>query len=154
LNPVDDAIVKLWKAGDAVPKNLWTPIGDDDTLFAGVFDGQGHTISGLYLKSTVDGVGLFGNVDRTAELVDFKLVDSYMESSGLYFGGIVGYAYTGLTRMEKIYTDVVMKTSGSRVGGFVGAYGQTSGSASCYGFNMIMKDCWFDGEIIAAKVAH
>ncbi len=30
----------------------WTPIGNSDSVFAGTFDGNGHTISGLYINIT------------------------------------------------------------------------------------------------------
>ena len=44
----------------------WTPIGDADTdeknVFNGVFDGGGHTISGLYINGEKDMQGLFGYV--------------------------------------------------------------------------------------------
>lgn len=30
----------------------WTPIGNSDSVFAGTFDGDGHTISGLYINIT------------------------------------------------------------------------------------------------------
>ena len=39
----------------------WTPIGTVEHNFRGKFDGQGHTISGLYLNdSNASNVGLFG----------------------------------------------------------------------------------------------
>ena len=39
----------------------WTPIGNDQKQYTGTFDGQGHTISGLYFKeSNACYVGLFG----------------------------------------------------------------------------------------------
>ena len=39
----------------------WTPIGNSEsTAYTGTFDGDGHTISGLYIKSTADDQGLFG----------------------------------------------------------------------------------------------
>ena len=31
----------------------WTPIGKDQNPYTGTFDGQGHTISGLYLDNSV-----------------------------------------------------------------------------------------------------
>ena len=41
-------------------KNQWTPIGSVDKPFAGIFDGGGHQITGLYIHNTADGQGLFG----------------------------------------------------------------------------------------------
>ena len=39
----------------------WTPIGNYDNQYTGTFDGQNHTISGLYFNdASTDFVGLFG----------------------------------------------------------------------------------------------
>lgn len=39
----------------------WTPIGGADYAYEGTFDGQNHTISGLYIDSdSISAAGLFG----------------------------------------------------------------------------------------------
>jgi thiol-disulfide isomerase/thioredoxin len=38
----------------------WTPIGNPDILFAGVFDGGGHRVQGLYINNALSNQGLFG----------------------------------------------------------------------------------------------
>ncbi len=44
----------------------WTPIGSQDLPFMGTFDGQGHTISNLYIRALdTDCVGLFGFIGKT-----------------------------------------------------------------------------------------
>ncbi len=45
-------------------KQPWTPIGDDAHLFKGLLNGQNHTITNLYIHSSVSGacLGLFGYV--------------------------------------------------------------------------------------------
>ena len=41
----------------------WDPIGDNEARFTGTFDGDGHTISNLYInRPTEDNVGLFGHI--------------------------------------------------------------------------------------------
>ena len=45
----------------------WTPIGTSSYCYGGDFDGNGHTISGLYINdSTIVNAGLFGNVGRVS----------------------------------------------------------------------------------------
>ena len=68
----------------------WTPIGSyGATGFAGIYDGNGHTISGLYIKSSKDGLGLFGYVTGgTVKNVVLSLCDI---SGNNFVGGIVGY---------------------------------------------------------------
>ena len=41
----------------------WTAIGTLDESFQGSFDGQNHTISGIYINNNSDYQGLFGYVD-------------------------------------------------------------------------------------------
>ncbi|MDE6636022.1 MAG: hypothetical protein K2K09_05375, partial [Lachnospiraceae bacterium] len=48
--------------------NLWVPIGTAGNPFGGIFDGAGHTVSGLYIDSTVaDNRGLFGVNEGTVK---------------------------------------------------------------------------------------
>ena len=46
--------------GETAPANAFTPVGSWSGAFGGTFDGNGKTISGLYVKSTGDSQGLFG----------------------------------------------------------------------------------------------
>ena len=41
----------------------WLPIGNDNNRWKGNMDGQGHTISNLYIKTAQNHVGLFGYTD-------------------------------------------------------------------------------------------
>ncbi len=69
----------------------WTPIKE----FDGEFDGQGHTISGLYFNdSTVANAGLFGSVFSKDSLFPTKIInvgitDSYIRSNE-NAGGLIG----------------------------------------------------------------
>ena len=73
----------------------WTPIGkytsdNDKTPYTGTFDGQGHTIKGLYVNSASDAyVGLFGCLEGAA--VRNLTVDGYVQGSDTV-GGIAGRA--------------------------------------------------------------
>ena len=69
----------------------WLPIGSSDKVFCGEFNGNGHTISGLYHNYYYSGscVGLFGRTGEGAYIHDLGLVDSYM-SGGQWNAGICG----------------------------------------------------------------
>ena len=72
------------------PYKQWTPIGSSGQYFAGTFDGNGKTISGLYFKdSTKNYVGLFGIVDSRGTVKNVTIVDSYV-SGNSDVGGICG----------------------------------------------------------------
>lgn len=78
----------------------WTAIGiSNDKPFAGVFDGDGHTISGLWTVST-DTNGLFGCVvesgyrdeagNKVPSVMNTNISSSFVEGSGLGVGALVG----------------------------------------------------------------
>lgn len=101
------------------PEYIWTPIGNATNNYTGKFDGKGHTISGLYVKSTTDEyVGLFGYV-RNAEISNVGVEDSYFDGA-VYAGGICG---RGLSiTITNCYSTGEVRSSGSEsyVGGICG----------------------------------
>ena len=73
----------------------WTPIGKNGYSFKGEFDGNSHTIRGLYFNDTNTGyVGLFGFVGKGGTVKNVTLADSYVSGSW-YVGGICGQNYGG-----------------------------------------------------------
>lgn len=73
----------------------WIPIGkssSDDDAYTGTFDGNGHTISGLYFnKSNSWYVGLFGCIGAEGKISNVGVSDSYFQSSNCpYIGGVSG----------------------------------------------------------------
>ena len=86
----DITIQAITYGGDGKPANAdglrqWTPIGKDDTnAHTGTFDGQAHTISGLYTMVKTDNTtayaGLFGCVGG-GEVKNVNIADSYIYAS-------------------------------------------------------------------------
>ncbi len=77
----------------------WVPIGLWDNgyqYFYGSFDGNGYTISDLYITQENENmVGLFGRT-KNALIRDFSLtgaIENLSSKYGLYIGGVAGYAY-------------------------------------------------------------
>ena len=69
----------------------WIPIGNNDKRWKGNMDGQGHTISHLYIKTAQNYVGLFGYTDgATIQNIIFDNVK--VENVTLYTGILAGYA--------------------------------------------------------------
>ena len=74
----------------------WTPIGmwagdDEYYSYSGIFDGQNHTISGLYLNQMRKAgyVGLFGYVGSGGKVSNVRVLDSYFSVNG-GVGGVCG----------------------------------------------------------------
>ena len=126
--------------GNTPPANSWTPIGD---YFTGTFDGQGHTISGLYYVNNPDYpshyVGLFGSLENGGTVENVGVTKSYIQSSGYagYTGGIVGLMNSGTIR--NCYCTGIVRCQGYGGGGIVGMN---------YGYdNSTIENCYFAGSI-------
>ena len=74
-----------YKAPDGLKE--WTPIGTYDSPFSGIFDGQGHTVKGVYIMRK-NYAGLFGYLDG-GTIQNVGVVESNI--SGSRIGGIVGH---------------------------------------------------------------
>lgn len=107
-----------------VPTNgkPWTPIGNKSKPFQGTFDGDGHTISGLYISSTEQYQGLFGGVAATCIVKDL-IVKGYV-ASAKNVGGIVVSAQKGAIVQNCGFYGIVVgniNTTGGVAGGMQGA---------------------------------
>lgn len=67
----------------------WTPIES----YGGIFDGQNHTISGIYFNHTEKAcAGLFGGVEHGSQVSDVRIMNSYI-SGQKEVGGVCGCNY-------------------------------------------------------------
>ena len=76
----------------------WIPIGNYDNRWKGNMNGQGHTISNLYIKTAQNYVGLFGYTERATiqDLIfDYAKVENVNTTNTKtdYTGILAGYAY-------------------------------------------------------------
>ncbi len=78
------------------PKNKWDPMGRNGNwtsgnydAFAGVFNGNGHTISGMYVYETRDDCGLFGYIS-TAVICNLKMEKCFTMMDYPYLAGSAG----------------------------------------------------------------
>lgn len=70
----------------------WTPVGNASNPYTGVFDGQGHSISGLYIETDENLIGLFGWNKGTVKNVG--VTGSYIKGKNSV-GGICGFNQGG-----------------------------------------------------------
>lgn len=70
----------------------WIPIGNYNNKWKGKMDGQGHTISHLYIKTAQKYVGLFGYTDG-ATIQDLIFDNAKVENDTYYTGILAGFAY-------------------------------------------------------------
>ena len=126
--------------------NSWTPIGNSiDNSYEGTFNGDGHTISGLYIYSSANDQGLFGYVGTgyvgTGGTVQNLSVSGSVSVSGYEdVGGIVGYNFSGTVTNCAFSGSVSVSGSGDYVGGIVGGI---------VGYNSLgtVTNCAFSGSV-------
>ena len=137
--------------GDLDDNNFieWTPIGTNNSRYHGIFDGQGHTVSGLYYYNTEDesypdggiNIGLFGVVGDDATIVNVGVIDSYLHGS-FEVGGIVGWAIGSDITIANCFNTSTIVVEQAMGGGIVGyAYSSSSYSSS-------IANCFNTGRII------
>lgn len=100
----------------------WTPIGtsySDDKAYSGTFDGNKHTISGLYFDKTRSyQVGLFGHIGAKGKLFNVEVLDSYFQFNA-EGGGVCGVNYGVLQNCSNSST-VIGTDNGAIIGGVCG----------------------------------
>jgi len=153
--------------GKCVPNEGFEPIGWDGESFKGVFDGQGHTISNLYINRMgvgsyggfavgpdLQSVGLFGRTNNLAEIRNVILVNVDI-NGGDWAGGLVGSNY-GLVENSQTSGSVtgsqVPYSRGSQLGGLAGNnYGDikdSSSSANVYYYQNRIRDNLYAGQLV------
>ena len=130
---------------NGTPTHIWTPIGTSSKKYVGTFDGNGHTIGGLYFSNTTNNaypaggidVGLIGYADG-ATIKNVGVVDSYFK----------GYYYvSGICGRSSYYTNIINCYNSGTVSG----YEYVSGICSNVLYNVYITNCYNTGKIICSS---
>ena len=149
----------------------WTPIGNGASrrVYSGIFDGQGHTISGLYVNSNDNYIGLFGVVMSGSNIKNIGVINSYFKGND-FVGGIAGTVNES-SFVQNCYS--INTISGNDyIGGICGAFGSNNTDIKkCYavcnihpsekathvggviasGEYVNISDCYYDSDIFSGK---
>jgi len=145
-----DLTVATAEGGEWDSGSGWAPIGEKSAPFKGIFDGNGHKITGMHIKNTsVTHIGLFGYING-GTIKNLRMVNSDIQDSSVHYAGtIAGFAYN--TTIENIAVDnLKMNVIRDTFGGercFGGIVGHLTGSSSGGG-SMISKS-YVSGTITA-----
>jgi hypothetical protein len=97
----------------------WTPIGNSDNMYQGTFDGNGKTISNLYINSTSGDAGFFGYAGN-GSIKNITFDNAKVNSTGNNTGILAGY--DGYCIIENIKTLEKCSVEGiENVGGIAGS---------------------------------
>ena len=144
-NDIDASATPGWNGGEGferIARDTSTSYGFQGRKFTGSLDGQGHTITGLYInRSSTDYVGLFGYIDTGGSVSNTSLTGIDVEGRW-YVGGLVGYNYDGAI----INCHATGNVSGDwYVGGLVG---ENRGAISnCYATGSVSGDDYVGGLV-------
>lgn len=119
----------------------WTPIATSASPYTGIFDGQNHTISGLYFnqENSYD-VGLFGR--NNGKIANAGILDSYFYGTSKV-GGMCGNNYTGT--ISNCYN--TGSVSGIGTAGGVSGYNYTGSITNCYNTGNVSGSSGFVGGV-------
>lgn len=104
----------------------WEPIGSYDSYpnkaYKGVFDGNGHTISNLYIKVQREGVGFFGCASGSIKNITFD--NAQVENTGNDYnysmtGIVVGAGFATLQNLKTL-NNCSVKSGAKSLGGIAG----------------------------------
>lgn len=112
-------------------KYKWTPLGTDSSKYTGTFDGNGHTISGLYINSTAANTGMFGRIGSSAVVKNLTLANSVIRSTKNYTGAITGYIDDAASVTNCHTKNSVQITAAKYTGGITGYQDDTSTLTRC-----------------------
>ena len=97
----------------------WTPIGNFDNNYQGTFDGNGKTISNLYINATSEFAGFFGYL-AGGNIKNITFDNAKVNSTGIYYTGILA-GYAGSCIFENIKTLGNCSVEGKQItGGIAG----------------------------------
>lgn len=94
----------------------WTPIGKDGIAFSGTFDGDGHSVKGIYIYNLSKWQGLFGLVTN-ATIQNLGCEDGFVYGC-CHNGGIIGEARS--STIQGCFNTNVVTAKSSSTGGVVG----------------------------------
>lgn len=127
----------------------WTPIGSTN-VFAGTFDGNNKTITGLCIKITKGNYyGLFAKVSGTIQNLEIENAYITGKTSGRV-GSVVGTLSGNSCKLINVHSDAYINLSdistsstANFVGGLVGAIDSNAQAQ--------ITDCWVTGSVYGAK---
>ncbi|OQB39452.1 MAG: The GLUG motif protein [Candidatus Hydrogenedentes bacterium ADurb.Bin179] len=130
----------MWGGTGASANKGFVPVGNDTNKFTGQFDGQGFTVTGLYInRSGTDYAGLFGYTDGAA--ISNAGITGGSVTGNYCVGGLAGYNKN--SAIESSYATGVVTGNGS-VGGLVG-YNTNSTIESSYATGVVTGNDYAGG---------
>ena len=116
---------------DAGELYKWNPLGiSSSKAYTGIFDGNGHKISGLYIDNgTASNTGFIGYMGASGQVKNLTISQSRISSTGNYIGAVAGDSKGDITNCH-VTADVKVSGKGY-VGGIVGELDSNMSLSGC-----------------------
>ncbi|MBO4613158.1 MAG: hypothetical protein J5671_08345 [Bacteroidaceae bacterium] len=128
----------------------WTPIGTSEHPFRGHFEGGDHKISNLTVNTSGLYAGLFGYVDKGAEVKEVHILSGTIAVAtdpgvnASYHGGIAGYNLGAINKCSNRATVSGSNYVHARIGGIVGENGTDQG------YSGVVRNCYNLGDVYSS----
>ncbi len=121
-----------------------TPIGTAENPYIGTFDGQGHRISNLVIRTGRDYTGLFGIVSGGATIRNLVLDETCSISGAAFVGLIGGSNGSGRVTMECLGNEGSVTASAQNAGGIFGCNMRAAATP-------VFLNCYVTGPVKGAR---
>ena len=106
-------------ASKKIDEQSWVPIGNSNKPYQGTFDGNGKTITNLYINASQVNMGLFGyTYEGTIKNLTFEYAN--VTNTNNYAGVLVGEAFWGSTLQNIKISNTCQIKGGNYTGGIAG----------------------------------
>lgn len=124
---------------DGKEEVTWEPISTGNVEWKGTFDGNGKTISNLYINTAQENIGLFAKMG-SGEIKNLNIQKAQIFNNGSSTGILVGNAVRATIRNVKTDSSCSVYNKGNNTGGIVGS--STGLIENCENFaNVDAKNC-------------
>lgn len=144
--------INLDEDNDGIVEN-WNPIGSmsgDHGSFKGIFDGDGHTISNLYVETAGNGLGLFARTAGNAVIKNLTINNATLKSTNNsnYLGAVVANSCAS-TKIENVHVTGKLNIEGRGYLGGISGHGYVvMNNCSVKAEGTIISSFWCVGGIL------
>ena len=122
------------------------PIGQYNSEFRGVFDGNGNSISNIYINSSKESVAVFGCITRDVQIKNLCVQGQIEATNNTRTSGLIGGAHDGNIVIKNCINKIKVNGNGSaQMGGFI---------ANCWGATITMINCANIGDVTSLGKGH
>ena len=105
---------------DIVLTDEFAPIGTDSLGFSGIFDGNGHKISGLKVNSNKEHAGLFTRIEQGGEIKNLQITDFTFNGEFDHVGALAGSCNGTILNVGANGISIVNDKATTVMGGLIG----------------------------------